>query len=232
MRQVVAAIRSAVFALLFYPGTIPFVLAALAAGKVAPAVVVPVARAWAGWFALTTRVILGIRCRVTGAVPTQPVLAAFKHQAVYETIMVLRLFRAPAVVMKAELTRIPLWSAAARIHGIIPVDREEASGALRSMLRSAAAAKAAHRPVVIFPEGTRTRTGEAPSLRAGLAGLYRSLRLPLVPVAVNSAHCWPKGFVKFPGVITFAFADPVPPGLERSDMEARVHAAINALNRP
>ncbi len=230
MRTLVAAVRSAVFAVLFYGGSLIYVLTALAAGAVAPRAVVPIARAWAGWFALTTRVVLGIRCRLTGTVPTGPVLAAFKHQAAYETILVLRLFRAPAVVMKAELTRIPLWSAVARIHGIIPVDRSESTAALRSMVRAATAAKAQQRPVVIFPEGTRTRPGEAPPLRAGLAGLYRALKLPLVPVAVASAACWPKGFIKYPGVVTFAFAEPLPPGLDRRDMEARVHAAINALN--
>ena len=85
--------------------------------------------------------------------------------------------------------------------------------------------------MVIFPEGTRTKPGDAPPLKAGLAGLYRALKLPLVPVAVDSGRCWPKGFVKYPGVVTFAFGTPIPPGLDRDAMEARVHAAINALNR-
>ncbi len=226
-----AALRSVLFVLLFYPGSVPFILLAIAAGTVAPAAVVPIARGWAGWFALTTRVVLGIRCDVVGDLPRTPVLAAFKHQAAYETIHVLRLFRAPAVVMKAELTRIPLWSAAARIHGIIPVDRSESTAALRAMLRAANAAKAQQRPVVIFPEGTRTRPGEAPPLKAGLAGLYRALKLPLVPVAVDSARCWPRGFIKYPGTVTFAVGAAIPPGLPREEMEARVHAAINALNR-
>jgi 1-acyl-sn-glycerol-3-phosphate acyltransferase len=228
----VAAVRSALFALLFYLGSVPIVVFAVVVSRVAPAAVVPVARFWAGWFAVTTRVVLGIRCRVTGTVPTTPVLAAFKHQAAYETIMILRLFRAPAAVMKAELTRIPLWSAAARVHGIIPVDRSESTVALRNMLRAANAAKAQHRPVVIFPEGTRTKPGDAPPLKAGLAGLYRALKLPLVPVAVDSGTCWPKGFIKYPGVVTFAVGAAIPPGRDRADMEARVHAAINALNRP
>ena len=231
MRTALAAVRSAIFALLFYLGSVPIVVAAVIVSRIAPTAVVPIARVWAGWFALTTRFVLGIRCRLIGTVPTTPVLAAFKHQAAYETIMILTLFRAPAAVMKAELTRIPLWSAAARVHGIIPVDRSESTGALRSMLRAANAAKAAHRPVVIFPEGTRTKPGDAPPLKAGLAGLYRGLKLPLVPVAVDSGRCWPKGFVKYPGVVTFAFGTPIPPGLDRDAMEARVHAAINALNR-
>ena len=51
-----------------------------------------------------------------------------------------------------------------------------------------------------------------------------------MPVAVDSGRCWPKGFVKYPGMITFAFGEPIPPGLDRATIEARAHAAINALN--
>ena len=230
MRVALAAVRSAVFAVVFYLGSVPIILSAVLVSGIAPAAVIPIARGWAAWFAWTSRWIVGVRYRVTGTLPTTPVLAAFKHQAAYETILVLHLFRAPAVVMKAELTRIPFWSTAARVHGIIPIDRDGAAAALRIMLRTANAAKAAGRPVVIFPEGTRTAPGEAPPLKAGLAGLYRALKLPLVPVAVDSGLVWPKGFVKYPGLITFAVGDAIPPGLDRDTVEARCHAAINALN--
>lgn len=230
MRFALAAFRSALFMAVFYPGSVPIVAAAVVAGWIAPAAVIPAARVWAGWFALTTRVLLGIRVRIAGAVPDHAALVAFKHQSAFETIMVLWLFRRPATVLKAELLAIPLWGAAARAHGVIPVDRAGSATALRAMLKAGNAAKAADRPVVIFPEGTRTPPGEAPPLRAGLAGLYRALKLPLIPVALDSAGCWPKGFVKYPGTVTFAFGAPIPPGLDRDDIEARVHAAINALN--
>lgn len=231
MRTALAVLRSAIFTPVFYLGSIPIVLAAVAVSFVAPAAVISVARAWAGWFALTTRVLLGIRWRVEGALPQHAALVAIKHQAAYETIMILWLFRSPATVLKAELLRIPFWGAAARAHGVIPVDRAGSATALRAMLKAGNAAKAAGRPVVIFPEGTRTVPGDAPELRAGLAGLYRALRLPLVPVALDSGRCWPKGFVKYPGVVTFAVGAAIPPGLDRDAVEARVHTAINALNR-
>lgn len=222
-------VRSALFALVFYPGSAPFVLSALLLSPVAPRSVGPIAHYWAGWFALTTRVLLGIRYRVEGEVPDRAVLVAIKHQAAYETIMTLWLFRNPAVVMKAELLAIPFWGAVARIHGTIPVDRDGSASALRTMMAAANRAKAAGRPVVIFPEGTRTVPGDAPELRAGLAGLYRILKLPLVPVALDSGKVWPKGFVKHPGTITLRIGDPIPAGLPRDEVERRAHAAINAL---
>lgn len=226
----IAAVRSALFAVIFYLGSVPIVVAAVGVSVISPAAVVPIARVWASWFALTTRVILGIRFRIEGRIPQHAVVVAFKHQSAYETILVLWLFTRPAVVLKSELLGIPLWGAAARAHGVIPVDRAGSASALRAMLKAGNAAKAAGRPVVIFPEGTRTAPGDAPELRAGLAGLYRALKLPLVPVALDSGKCWPKGFIKHSGTVTFAFKDPIPPGLDRADIEARVHAAINALN--
>lgn len=225
-----AFLRSLIYTLVFYLGSVPIVIVAAAVTPFRPGAVVGLARFWAGWFEWCTRVLLGIRLRVEGEVPQHAVLVAVKHQAAYETIIVLWLFRRPAVVLKAELLAIPFWGLAARSHGTIPVDRAGSGVALRTMLRAAAAAKAADRPVVIFPEGTRTAPGEAPELRAGLAGLYRALKLPLIPVALDSGRCWPKGFVKQAGTVTMRFGAAIPPGLDREVVEARVHAAINELN--
>jgi 1-acyl-sn-glycerol-3-phosphate acyltransferase len=54
--------------------------------------------------------------------------------------------------------------------------------------------------------------------------------LPVVPVAIDSGTVWPKHGPKGPGTVTFRFGDPIPPGLPRAEIEARVHAAINALD--
>ena len=100
------------------------------------------------------------------------------------------------------------------------------------MMALGKAAKADGRPVVIFPEGTRTAPGTTPELRPGFAGLYRALGLPVVPIALDSGRLWPRrGFVKQPGIVTMRFGEAIPPGLPRHEIEARVHAAINALER-
>ena len=52
----------------------------------------------------------------------------------------------------------------------------------------------------------------------------------MVPVAHDVGKLWHKDFVKRPGVVTFKVGGIIPPGLKRADIEARVHAAINALN--
>jgi 1-acyl-sn-glycerol-3-phosphate acyltransferase len=134
--------------------------------------------------------------------------------------------------MKAELRAIPVWGAASARHGSIFVDRAGSSAMLRAMMKAAAAAAAAGRPVVIFPEGTRVGVGETPPLAAGFAGLYKMLKLPVVPIALDTGTVWPKAFVKHPGTVTLRIGDTIPPGLPRADVEARVHIAINALQHP
>ena len=122
------------------------------------------------------------------------------------------------------------WGAIALKQGVIPVDREGSASALRIMLKAARAAVAVDRPILIFPEGTRVPPGERPPLRAGFAGLYRTLALPVIPIALDSGRLWPRsGFIKRPGIVTFRFGDPIPHALPRAEAEARVHAAINAL---
>jgi 1-acyl-sn-glycerol-3-phosphate acyltransferase len=50
-------------------------------------------------------------------------------------------------------------------------------------------------------------------------------------VAVDSGKVAPRNsFIKRAGTITYRVGEIVPPGLPRGEAEARVHAAINALN--
>lgn len=225
--------RSALFTLVFYGGSIPLVIAAALAMAFNQAAVIRHSRRWARFHYWCAHHILGIETRVEGALPQSGAIVAFKHESMYETIEVLRLLVRPAVVFKAELLAIPLWGRVARSHGVIPVAREAGSAALRQMLKAARAAATEQRPIVIFPEGTRVAHGARAPLRPGIAGLYKSLGLPIVPIALDSGRVWPRGrFIKHAGVVTLRVGEAIPPGLDRDEVERLVHEAINALNPP
>lgn len=225
-----ALVRSLLFTLLFYPGTLVYVLGVILVSPLGDRPVQAVVHGWSNFHHWLVTRLLGIRMVVDGRVPDGAFLIAFKHEAMVETIEALRLARTPVVVMKRELTQIPLFGWVTRRYGIIGVDREAGASALRTMLAEGRKAVEQKRPVVIFPEGTRVPHGSRPELRPGFAGLYRSLGLPVVPVAHDSGRLWGKGLVKRPGTIRFKVGEVIPAGLRREEIEGRVREAINALN--
>ena len=224
-------LRSLAFAVIFYAGTFLWVLAALAAMPFHPSATLAVARGWSRYHRACAHVLLGQKTRVIGVLPRAPALIVLKHESMFETIDLLCLFDAPMIAAKKELTDIPLWGWAGRRCGLIPVERTAGAAAMRALRRAAAQGMAEGRPVCLFPEGTRVPHGEAPPLRAGFAGLYVLLKVPVVPIAVDSGRLAPRGaFIKRPGTITYKVGDIIPPGLSREEAESRAHRAINALN--
>jgi len=227
------ALRSLAFMLIFYPGSLLFVLAAMASNLVAPRSIPRVATAWSRFHRRCAYWVLGQKVRVEGRLENGPYLYIVKHESMFETIDLLCLLDRPAIAAKRELFDIPLWGGIARRYGLIPIERTAGASALRALRAAARAATAEGRAVCLFPEGTRVPHGESPPLRAGFAGLYALLGLPVVPVAVDSGRVSPRGkFMKRAGTITYRVGEIVPPGLDRREAEALVHAAINALNRP
>ncbi len=223
-------LRSILFAIFFYPWTAIMVLCSFPASLFGTRAVRACAHGWARGHRILSRWLLGITLRVEGRVPDGAVMVAAKHQSMYETLAMLLLMKEPAIVMKRELTEIPFWGWVVRHYDVIPVDRAGGAASLRRMMRAAEKAVAENRPILIFPEGTRVPVGEQPPLQPGFAGLYRALRLPVVPVAIDSGRLWPpRRFVKQPGVITFRVGDLIPAGLGRSAIETEVHREINRL---
>lgn len=222
-----AVLRTSLFYLLFGLFSLLVVPLAATLAPLSDRLLRASARFWAAGFVWMARVLLGMRLVVRGRVPQSGVLVASKHQSYYEAIATLHLFDNPAVVMKAQLRKIPFWGSLAARHGSIFVSRERHGSALRAMLRAARDRMEGGRLVFIFPEGTRTAPGARPAVKSGLFALYRALERPVVPVALDAGRCWVRGFAKRPGTITISFLPEIPPGLPRPELDARVHAAIN-----
>lgn len=223
-------IRSLLFSLLFYPGTLLYVLTVIAVAPIGDRPVQTVVHAWSAFHNWLVRNVVGIRIEWDGAIPDGAYLIAVKHESMMEAVDTLHFANTPVVVMKRELTVIPLFGWVTRRYGVIGVDRNAGASALRVMMAEAKAAIASGRPVIIFPEGTRVDRGSAPPLQSGFAGLYRALGLPVVPVAHDVGRLWSRGFLKRSGTVHFKVGETIPAGLKRDEVEARVHAAINALN--
>lgn len=224
------ALRSTAYALVFYPATVLFVLGGVIFTLFGTGATRSLVRSWTDFHHVLARAVLGIRTRVEGEIPSGAVLIAVKHESMFETLEMERIASTPVIVLKRELSQIPVFGWLTRRYGVIPVDRSAGPRALREMMAAGREAVASGRPVMIFPEGTRVPHGAAPPLRPGFAGLYRALGLPVVPVAVDSGRLWGRSWPMGSGIVRFRIGETIPAGLKREEIEARVHAAINSLN--
>lgn len=222
-------LRNLVFYLIFYTTTPFFAAAALVLLPIGGGHFRKGPDTWSRFHRWCARNILGIRVVEEGEKPEGAVLYAIKHESFFEAIDMATMLKTPVPFAKEELYRIPIWGAAARVYGSVPVARQAGAKTLRFMLKEARRFADEDRPLVIFPEGTRVPHGERPELRSGFAGLYKLLGLPVVPVAVNSGPLYHRTW-KRSGTITLRFGEPIPPGLPREEIEERVRSAINALN--
>ena len=222
-------LRSLLYAAIFYSVTALWVLAGLIASLFGRRPTLAVVRSWVELHQQLAKSLLGIRSRVEGKIPDGPHLIAVKHESMFETTEMVRLANLPVIVMKKELADIPFFGWMTRRYGVIAVERSAGAKALRTLVAEGEKALASGRSVIIYPEGTRVRVGDTPPLKSGLTALYRALGLPVVPVAVDTGRLWGRGLVHRPGTVTFKIGKTIRPGLKRDEIEARVHAAINAL---
>ncbi len=97
-------------------------------------------------------------------------------------------------VAKAEIFRIPLLAAAMRAIGIIELDRNTRRALHDFVNRGTQALVATGRSVMIFPEGTRSITGELGVFKKGAFTMAVASELPVLPVTISGSHeAWPPG---------------------------------------
>lgn len=177
------------------------------------------------------KVIVGTKLDVRGKehLPEGPYLIAAKHQSAWDTIALTLLFPDPALVMKAELLKIPVYGWFCSKFGMIPIERQTGPSALRKMLKAARTRAAEGRQILVFPEGTRRAPGEAPDYKPGILLLYDALELPCVPVALNSGLFWPRGCtLRRAGTIVVEIQPAIPANLPRAVFKSRLIDAIKS----
>ena len=213
-----AALRSALFVAWMVVTVIPW-----ATGVLVMSVAVRGPRlywACANWLRLVmwgARVFCGVRWRVRGgehlpaADDPRAVVLAAKHQSTWETFAFPTLMSHPlAFVFKRELLRIPFFGWAMGRLDMIHIDRSRRADAWRRIAAQGRALFAQGVWVIMFPEGTRTPRGAQGKYQSGAARLAIEAGVPVVPIAIASARCWPRrSFVLRPGVIDVSIGAPI-----------------------
>lgn len=201
---------------------------------------------WAcvGWLRVAiwgARWICGVRWRVQGmenvptaAAATQAVLLAPKHQSTWETLALPTLMPHPlAFVFKKELLAIPFFGWAMGRLDMVHIDRNRRTEAWNKVAEQGRRLFSQGVWVIMFPEGTRTPRGGQGQYKAGASRLAITAGVPVVPIAVNSAVCWPrKSFLLRPGTIDISIGAPIPSaGRDADELMREVEGWIEAEMR-
>ena len=162
----------------------------------------------------------------------RPLVYASNHSSVFDIwALAATLPGSVRFVAKEELTRVPLLGPAMLAAGHISIDRGRKKQAFEAYARAAQTIRSGF-SAVVFPEGTRSRTGELLPFKNAPFGLAIAAQVPIVPVYVhNTFEILPKGgFRLHPRPILIRIGEPIPTeGLTPEDRERlrdRVRAAI------
>lgn len=107
--------------------------------------------------------------------------------------------------------RVPVYGWMMRRFGNVPVPVRRSPAALREMTHRAHAALAAGTSLLVFPEGTRTRTGALGRFHLGAFRLAREAGVPIVPVTQVGAFAVHRvgSRLLLPGTITVHLHSPI-----------------------
>lgn len=182
------------------------------------------------------------RLGIEGAWPAArgPFIVVANHQSILDILLLSRVPREMKWIAKEELFDLPWVGWMLRMSGDIPIRRGDAESGGEALAR-ARTYLSRGMSVMLFPEGTRSRTGKLLPFKSGAFRLAAETGVPVLPIAVHgTARGMPKGgpWVN-PCRATARLLEPVdsaaygPEGANRlrDDVRARIQSAVDELAR-
>ncbi len=185
----------------------------------------------AKYIVILMRVVLNTKVFYNGTEnlkKTEKYFVASAHQSMFETFVLQIPLDKPIFVLKKELLRIPLFGWYLKKIGSIEIIRGTTTKEnLNFFEKIKFQIIKENRPLLIFPQGTRTKLEDQVPFKKGVGRIYDKLNLPCIPVALNSGKVWPKNsFLKYPGNIHISFLDPIMPGKNKDEFLAEIENKI------
>ena len=148
------------------------------------------------WSAFCLRIFLSIKIIIKGKeniLKNDNFFIASSHQSMFETFFLQTIFDSPIFILKKELLKIPLFGWYLKKIGSISIDRNKITkdnlqffDDIRNLINQS------NRPLIIFPQGTRTAPDDRSSFKKGASRIYDELKIKCQPIAINSGYIWPK----------------------------------------
>lgn len=142
------------------------------------------------------------------------------------------LVRDSRFVAKKELFAIPVLGWFFRRSGYIPVDRARTIGDFGA-LKEVVHALEKGESVVMFPEGTRSKTGKPQKPKSGIGFLVYKTGAPVLPVKIEGTFGWPwvrKIRVKFGTVMHLQKDETLEPKVQYKEFAKQIMDSINSIH--
>lgn len=188
-----------------------------------------VSRLWANGIMLMLRAVVGLKYVERGRenIPDGPCIIVCNHQSIWETIALATLFPDASFVAKIELLKIPIVGWFLHRYPMIMLNRSAGTSAMRRLLVESAEVIVQGRKILIFPQGTRSDICEPVKFKNGVVALYAHLKVPVLPVAINSGVFWGPGqLMKYNGTITVSYLAQIEPGLKPDEFRRRAEKVM------
>ena len=188
--------RNFIFSTIFFSGIILISITFLPALILPNKLVLIGGKLMGRWTGFCLKIILSVKIEVIGKeniINNKKFFIASSHQSMFETFYLQTIFNSPVFILKKELLLIPVFGWYLKKIGSISIKRNKVTkdnlgffDDIHKIINNS------ERPLIIFPQGTRTKPEERPPFKKGAARIYEQLKIACQPVAINSGFVWPK----------------------------------------
>lgn len=119
-------------------------------------------------------------------------IIASKHMSILEVAILVTHIPNSFFIIKRELLWIPIYGWAFKRIGLIGVNRQRGATNMHELAEKVTENIMKGMILIIFPEGTRVAPGQKVKLKRGLLFLANYLKLPIMPVGIDTGLYWPR----------------------------------------
>lgn len=170
------------------------------------------------------RWIMGIKVDYRGTEHCPPegaVMLAAAHQSNMDPMLTICLRGDVTALAKKELFTMPLVGRILKKMNIVRIDRQSRN-AHKDMDKVGKEVQALGKPLIVYPQATRTAIGQKRKLKSGAYFLHKDTQIPVIPIATNTGLFWRKGFFHRSGTVVFEMGPALPGNLDKEEFMAQI----------
>jgi 1-acyl-sn-glycerol-3-phosphate acyltransferase len=184
--------------------------------------------AWASFYVVMNP-IWRLRIEGRSRLPWRgPAVLVANHLSMLDILVLYGLFRPFKWVSRDDLFRVPFTGWNMRMNDYVPLKRGDRESVRRMMARCRDHL-ARGVPMMLFPEGTRSRDGRLQPFKDGAFRLAAEAGCPIIPIAIEgTAEALPKAglILRRPMTARVTVLEPIPPSRDVQALRDAAHAAI------